>query len=233
MSDGWITPEAAAKVLCVCTKTLGVWAKQGKIEYRTTPGGHKRYKLPRKETRDRGKDERSESAPRRRVCYARVSGYSQKEDLERQISFLREKFPTHQMVQDIGSGLNYKRKGLRTILGYALRGELQELVVTYKDRLMRWGFELLQEIVRNSNGKILVLNAEKDSSPEEELTRDLLSIVTVFSARIHGIRSGRNKYKANGIKNSESWKEAEGKLKDVENKNISLEGTGSSSAENA
>lgn len=226
MSNEWINPETAAKALGVCTRTLIAWANAGKIEHRVTPGGHRRYRIPKKET----KDEQSESKPRRMVCYARVSSSSQKKDLERQINLLREEYPSHQMVQDIGSGLNYKRKGLKTILGYALRGELQELVVTYKDRLMRWGFEILQEIVRNSNGKIVVLNQEKDSSPEEELTQDMLSIVTVFSARIHGMRSHRNRLKTAGLKDIQTWEESRGGCKDAEDSNLPKQRPGRTTA---
>ena len=103
-------------------------------------------------------------------------------------------FPIHDVISDIGSGLNFKRKGLRAVLEPALQGQLQELVVTYKDRFSRFGFELFQSIIIDFHrGKIVVLNSEQDQSPERELCQDLIAITTVFTARIHGFRSGRNK----------------------------------------
>jgi len=122
--------------------------------------------------------------PKQNICYARVSTRSQKEDLERQINYFREKYPNHRIINDIGSGLNFKRKGLQTILDIAIKGNLGELVVTHKDRLCGFGFELIQGITEKySNGKILVLD-KKETSPEQELSNDLISIITVFSARV-------------------------------------------------
>ena len=96
-------------------------------------------------------------------------------------------------------GLNFKRKGLKTILEYAYRGEIEELVVAHKDRLCRFGFELVEyPITVFSKGKIVVLN-NSQSSPHEELTEDLLAILTVFSARSNGLR----KYKSSIEKDSD------------------------------
>jgi predicted site-specific integrase-resolvase len=97
---------------------------------------------------------------------------------------MRERYPTYEFISDIGSGLNYKRKGLKTILEYSSRGELQEIVVAHKDRLCRFGFELLQLVFQlASNAKIVVLE-QINSSPEEELVKDLLNITSMFTARI-------------------------------------------------
>jgi hypothetical protein len=93
------------------------------------------------------------------------------------------------IIKDIGSGLNFKRKGFNSILDFAIKGDIQEVVVTHKDRLCRFGFELIERIITEySNGKIVVLNQEK-TSPEKELVDDLISIVTVFSSRLYGLRS--------------------------------------------
>jgi predicted site-specific integrase-resolvase len=118
-----------------------------------------------------------------------VSSHGQKEDLERQIEYFSTKFPNHIIIKDIGSGLNFKRKGFNSILDFAIKGDIQEVVVTHKDRLCRFGFELIERIITEySNGKIVVLN-QKKTSPEKELVDDLISVVTVFSSRLYGLRS--------------------------------------------
>ena len=104
------------------------------------------------------------------------------------IQFFQDKFPDYEIVRDIGSGLNFKRKGFLSILDSALRGDIEEIAVTHKDRLCRFGYEMLERIVRTQGGKILVLNEQK-LSPEQELVQDLLTITTVFSARLYGLRS--------------------------------------------
>ena len=112
-----------------------------------------------------------------------VSSNNQKDDLQRQVQYMQEKYPTHQIITDIGSGLNYKRKGLKTILEYAYKGIVKEVVVAYKDRLCRFGFELFEHILQTqSNAEILVLN-QANHSKEQELTDDLLYLLHVFSAR--------------------------------------------------
>ena len=130
----------------------------------------------------------------RKICYCRVSTPSQKEDLERQVEYFQAEFPNHEIIKDTGSGLNFKRKGFNAILDSAIRGDISEVVVTHKDRLCRFGFELIERVIASGNGKILVLNQEK-TSPEKELVDDLLSIITVFSARLYGLRSHQLKRK--------------------------------------
>jgi predicted site-specific integrase-resolvase len=121
-------------------------------------------------------------------CYCRVSSPKQRENLKRQIQFMREQYPEAEVIKDIGSGLNYKRKGLKTLLGRAMRGEQLEIVVAHKDRLARFGFELIEWIIQQSCGRIVVLK-QTNLSPEQELTNDLLSILHVFSCRMHELRN--------------------------------------------
>ena len=128
------------------------------------------------------------------VCYCRVSSYKQKDDLQRQVSFMRERYPDATIVQDVGSGINFKRKGLRTILDRLLKGDKLTLVVAYKDRLARFGSELFEYLLQQNGGELLVLDQIKHS-PSEELTKDLLSIIHVFSCRMHGLRKYTNKIK--------------------------------------
>ena len=136
------------------------------------------------------------------ICYCRVSSSHQREDLKRQIEFLSREYPTYEIVSDVGSGLNWSRKGLRTILERALKGDVKTIVVTYKDRLCRFGFELIEFILEKSNTKLLVHNslksnqstqAEKSQTETNELSEDLLSVITTFVARNNGKRSALNK----------------------------------------
>ena len=121
------------------------------------------------------------------VCYCRVSSNKQKDDLSRQVVFMRERYPNAEIIQDIGSGLNFKRKGLNSILQRLLQGDKFTLIVAHRDRLCRFGFELFQSMFEKNGGEILVLD-KSELSPKQELTEDLLAILHVFSCRMHGLR---------------------------------------------
>ncbi|MHA2270187.1 MAG: IS607 family transposase [Promethearchaeota archaeon] len=192
MTDEYLRPEEACRLLKVTTRTLYNWNRDGKIKSIKTKGdrGHHRYLksslipfIPENQRVGR------------KICYCRVSSASQKEDLERQVEYFRTTYPNHEIVKDIGSGINFKRKGFNSILDSAIKGDISEVVVTHRDRLCRFGFELVNRIIcGHSNGKVVVLNQEK-TSPQEELVNDLLSIITVFSSRLYGLRSNSLKRK--------------------------------------
>ena len=130
---------------------------------------------------------------RKRICYCRVLSHSQKNDLERQIKYMTNKYPDYILIKDVGSGLNFKRKGLLKIIDMAIKGEVEELVIAYKDRLTRFGYDLLEyQIKKYSNGKIKILNGESDTI-EEELSKDLLQIMNVFVAKMNGLRKYKKK----------------------------------------
>ena len=102
---------------------------------------------------------------------------------------MTNKFPNHTLIEDIGSGINFNRKGLRRIIKLAISGQIAELVVAYKDRLTRFGFELIEDLIKEySNGRILVLNQNKKIEPEEELIKDMLQIMNIFVAKMNGLR---------------------------------------------
>lgn len=128
------------------------------------------------------------------VCYCRVSSGKQKDDLARQVVFMRERFPNAEIIQDIGSGLNYKRKGLQSILQRLLQGDKLTIIVAHRDRLCRFGFELIEFLVQQNGGEIMVLD-RTEVSPQRELTEDLLAILHVFSCRMHGLRRYENQIK--------------------------------------
>jgi predicted site-specific integrase-resolvase len=190
----YVKPKEASRLIGVDLATLRRMACRGELKHIRTDTG--RYLYDISSFFNRGKNTVSE---RKKICYARVSSRGQKSDLENQIAFLKSKNPETQVISDYGSGLNFHRKGLRQILDLAYKGELEEVVVTYKDRLCRFGFELIEYILKTqSNAKIVVLS-KNTTSAESELATDLLSIITVFSARMHGLR----KYKSQ-IKKDES-----------------------------
>jgi len=183
MNEEYLRPDEVCKLLKVTTRTLINWDKTGKVKCIRTDGGHRRFiksSLPIKQ---------SEKKEGRKICYCRVSTHGQKKDLETQVDFFRDRYPDHEIIKDLGSGINFKRKGFVSILDSAVQGDIAEVVVTHKDRLCRFGFELVERIIEtHSKGKIVVLN-KKETSPEKELVDDLLSIVTVFSSRLYGLRS--------------------------------------------
>lgn len=183
MNKQFVTSSKASKILGVHSNTLRIWESKSIIESFRSPGGKRQYNVE-----DFVKKQSNQSGPpKENICYCRVSSQGQKEDLKRQVDFLKERYPGYAIVTDIGSGLNYKRKGLQTILDKAMSRTIGQIVVTYKDRLCRFGFDLVEWIVTQSGGTILVLNDDK-GSPREEMVKDLTSIIHVFSCRLYGLR---------------------------------------------
>jgi len=135
------------------------------------------------------------------ICYCRVSSNKQKQDLERQEKYMREKYPSHMIIKDIGSGLNFNRIGLMKIIDYAIKGKINELVIAYKDRLARIGYDLISNIIKTySKGKIIIINKKEEETPTEELTKDIITIMNVYTAKINGLRKYKTLIK-NDIKN--------------------------------
>lgn len=180
-----LTLKQAAEKLNVCRMTICNWVREEKIEFIILPNGRRRYKIE-----NILKDNIKEI--KYGIIYTRVSTGKQKDDLQRQIDYLREKYPTHRLIKDIGSGINYKRRGFRSLVDSVLQGVVTEVVVAHKDRLCRFGFELIEFICQRYGTNIVVLNNKK-SSKEEEMVQDLLSIITVFSCRSHGLRKYKQK----------------------------------------
>jgi len=183
----YVSSRVACKQLGVHANTLRKWAKDGKIDHIRTASGQRKYNV----NAYLGLHVQPTT-----ICYCRVSSYKQKDDLQRQVEFMQSKYPNAEIVKDIGSGLNFKRKGLKAVVERAIKGERITLVVAYRDRLARFGFDLIEWIINRNDGKIVVLD-KSVFSPEQELTKDLLSILHVFSARLHGLRSYKDKIKQN------------------------------------
>jgi predicted site-specific integrase-resolvase len=178
--------KQTCELLCISPGTLKNWRKSGKIKSVTTLGGQHRYII------DTG--EEKQSPVREVICYCRVSSPKQRNDLERQALYMQDSYPEAQVIKDVGSGLNFKRQGLLTILERAMSGTPITLVVAYKDRLARFGFDLIEHIINRTGGTVVVQH-RIDTSPTAELVSDLLSIIHVFSCRIYGLRKYKSQIK--------------------------------------
>ncbi len=185
----------AAKELGVSIPTLRRWEAEGKIQAERTPKGHRRYDLAQL----RGlKPYETSKTNRPTVCYARVSSHDQKEDLVRQAALL-ETFCaangwTYEIVQDLGSGLNYNKRWLQQLIKRICSGTVGRLVLTNKDRLLRIGSELVFSLCEAYNTEVVIINqGEQPLSFEEELAQDVLEMITVFSTRLYGSRSHKNR----------------------------------------
>ena len=132
------------------------------------------------------------------IAYARVSSQDQKEDLKRQAQVLELYCAEHgykyELITDLGSGMNYYKKGLTTLISRILDDGVKRLVLTHKDRLLRFGAELIFSICEAKGVEVVIINrGEEKASFEEDLAKDVLEIITVFSARLYGSRSGKNR----------------------------------------
>ncbi len=141
---------------------------------------------------------------RRTVAYARVSSHDQKADLERQKlvleTFCAQRGWTFELVSDLGSGMNYRKKGLKRLLDEIVAGRVGRLVLTHKDRLLRFGAELVFAICEIKRVEVVILNQGEETTFEEDLASDVLEIITVFSARLYGSRSRKNQKLLDGVK---------------------------------
>jgi putative resolvase len=190
-----LTISETAQALGVSMKTLRRWDRDGLLKpTEVTPGGHRRYDLTKIQTmrfRPVGQPDR------KTVAYARVSSKDQQTDLERQIHLLElycaSQGWTYEVISDLGSGMNYQKKGLKRLLEGIINGEVQRLVITHKDRLLRFGAELVFAICEARECEVVIINQGKDSSFEEDLAKDVLEIIEVFGARLYGSRSHKAK----------------------------------------
>lgn len=182
-------------VLGVAVSTLRRWDREGRLAPDgRTPGGHRRYRVDRVLSRlGLGKP----AAHRKTLAYARVSSHDQKPQLETQAQRLAQHCAARgyahvEVLCDLGSGMNYSKRGLQKLLRLVLAGEVGRLVLVTKDRLLRFGAELLFSVCAFQGVDVEVLDAQPDISREQQLTEDLIEILTVFSSRLYGTRSRKN-----------------------------------------
>jgi excisionase family DNA binding protein len=185
--------KEASEFLGVSTDTLRRWEKSGKLKSLRTTGGHRRY-----EQKELIKMKSFDStAKKMTIAYCRVSSFDQKDDLQRQIENVSNyciangyKF---KVISDLGSGLNYNKKGLKELIELICSNSIERIVINYKDRLIRFGFEMIEHLCSIYNVEIEIINMTNDKTYEEELVDDVLSVITVFSARLYGSRSHKSK----------------------------------------
>lgn len=185
----------AAEILGVSVPTLRRWEASGRLapDHRTE-GGQRRYDATRLAPERFHAPER---AARKTVAYARVSSQDQRADLTRQKQVLEAYCAgqgwTYEIVADLGSGMNDRKQGLRKLLDAIVADKVGRLVVTHKDRLLRFGAELVFAVCEAKQVEVVILNQGEDASFEEDLAKDVLEIITVFSARLYGARSHKTK----------------------------------------
>jgi len=181
----------AAKILGVSAQTLRRWEKSGYlVPHRRSLGNTRYYDLNQLTGKKVSENDLT-------IAYARVSSQDQKEDLSRQAevlaSYCARQGWNFQVIQDLGSGMNYQKKGLKSLINSILEKKISRLVVTHKDRLLRFGAELIFTLCEINQIEVVIINKGDEVSFEEELAQDVLEIITVFSARLYGSRSKKNK----------------------------------------
>ena len=190
----------AAKILGVSIETIRRWDRAGKIPSERTPHGHRRYDL----SKISNASKTSIKEIRKTIAYARVSSHDQKKDLDRQKQVLEMYCASHgwqfEILSDLGSGMNYQKKGLKKLLEEILSEKIARLVITHKDRLLRFGAELIFAICAAKEVEVVIINKGDDTTFEEDLAKDVLEIITVFSARLYGARSRKNQKLIEGLK---------------------------------
>ena len=194
-----LRPKEACQLLSISYSTLLRWIREGKIRAVTTEGG--KYRVPYSEIK-KYLERREET---RAVIYARVSSADQKEDLERQINYLTnyataKGYKVIEVLKDIASGLNTQRKGLLKLFKLVEERSVDVVLITYKDRLTRFGFEYIKEFFSTMGVKIEVVFGEEPKDATQELVEDLIPIITSFAGKIYGMRSHKKTVLVQGVK---------------------------------
>ena len=189
-------PKDFAELLGVSVKTLQRWDRDGILKENRTPTDRRYY------TYDQYlqfKGIQTENDIRDTVIYARVSTRNQKDDLQNQVEFLKQfcnakGIIVNQCVEDFGSGLNYNRKKWNKLLDEVMANKIKTIVISNKDRFIRFGYDWFEKFCEKFNTKIIIVNNET-LSPNEELVQDIISILHVFSCRLYGLRKYKNQIK--------------------------------------
>jgi predicted site-specific integrase-resolvase len=197
MTTNYKGGKETSELLGVHQRTLYLWEAKGLIETVRTPGNKRLYNVDKflqdkkcKEAEATCEDlNELDKKDKLKICYVRVSSNNQKDDLDRQKQLMISKYPDYIIIEDIGSGLNLNKRGIKKIIHLAIAGKVKELVIAYRDRLTRFGYELIEELItKYSQGKITVLSENDKLEPEEELVKDVMSIMNVYVAKMNGLR---------------------------------------------
>lgn len=190
-------PKDFAEMIGVSVKTLQRWDNEGKLKAYRNPS-NRRYYTHNQYVEYMGKIVQDKDK-RKTIIYARVSSNSQKDDLKNQVEFLKQYANAKGMIvdeifEDVGSGLNYNRKKWNKLLEDCMLGAIKTIIVSHKDRFIRFGFDWFERFVKSHGVELIVVNNES-LSPQEEMIQDLISIIHVFSCRIYGLRKYKKKIK--------------------------------------
>lgn len=190
--DNVYSPKEFGKLIGRTTNTLQKWDREGKLKAHRSPTTNRRYYTHDQYLVYRGLVAIDQGLT---LVYTRVSGVAQKPDLAHQIKALevycqQQTIKVDEWLSDIGSGLNYKRKQFNRLMELIELGQVRRLIIAHRDRLVRFGYDYFEAFCERHHTEIVVIDGET-LSPEPELVRDLLAIVNVFSARLHGLRSYR------------------------------------------
>ena len=192
----YISISEVSEILGVCTTTIRRYEKSKKLlpNHRTI-GGHRRYSL----TTILNLISNFEEKERKTILYSRVSSHDQKDDMKRQSKRLKDaalldKQINIELIEDLGSGLNYKKKGLKKLIKLIINSQISTIYLTHKDRLLRFGSDLIINLAKEFGTSVKILEAE-ELTFEQELSHDVLEIITVFSAKLYGSRSHKNRKK--------------------------------------
>ena len=197
MTTNYKGGKEASEILGIHQRTLYLWEAKGLIETVRTPGNKRLYNVDKflqdkkcKEVEATCEDlDELDKKDKLKICYIRVSSNNQKDDLDRQKQLMISKYPNYTIIEDIGSGLNLNKRGIKKIIHLAIAGKVKELVIAYRDRLTRFGYELIEELItKYSKGKIIVLSENDKLEPEEELVKDVMAIMNVYVAKMNGMR---------------------------------------------
>lgn len=189
----------ASILIGVAVSTLRRWEKETRFHASfRTKGNHRRYCVDGIYKAFHGSQKTAETS-RQNVAYARVSSHDQKEDLEQQKQRLENYCKnidiSYLLISDLGSGINYKKKGLNLLLNKICSGSVESLILTHKDRLLRFGSPLIFKLCEFFGTKVVILEKMEEKKFEEELVADVIEIMTVMCSRIYGKRSHSHRKK--------------------------------------
>lgn len=189
-----LTISEAAKRLGITTKTLRNWESGGILEVIRTPGGHRRYN---ENVLDKLLGRKSRNSNRKTILYCRCSTEKQRENLNRQklrlMEYAHEEKYDFIVLEEIASGINENRRQLNKLLDMVIAGQVCRIVIEWKDKLARFGFVYIKRIFDAFDVELEIINNKNEKRYEEEITEDIIAIMTSYSARIYGKRGGRCK----------------------------------------
>lgn len=188
MSKGNYKPKEFAELINVSVKTLQRWDREGILKAHRSPTDRRYYTYDQYLEYKGIKNKQG----RKTVIYTRVSTPTQKDDLANQVKFLKEFANARgiiidEVVEDLGSGLNYNRKKWNRLLDDCMKNEVETIMISHKDRFIRFGYDWFERFLAKFDVKVIIAKNE-EHSPQEELVQDIISILHVFSCRLYGLR---------------------------------------------